>query len=123
MMMRWRMSDLDSKLAELPAVMAKVRQQSEKYSRFSGYPLNPDTEIVDTVIEGLSRNRLRYGFAYCPCVIVSGDREKDKALICPCEAHKRDLARIGTCHCALFVNPNFTANDSETANCPNGIRE
>src|SRR3990172_1268960 len=90
---------------ELRAAILKVRQMVEKYSRASGYPLNPDEEIVATVVEGLARNRLRHGLAYCPCVIVSGDRQEDRATICPCAAHKEDLARSGLCHCALFTSP------------------
>lgn len=90
---------------ELQAAISKVRQMVEKYSRASGYPLNPDEDIVATVVEGLARNRLRHGLPYCPCVIVTGNRQEDRAIICPCSAHKEDLARNGQCHCALYTSP------------------
>src|SRR3972149_5619296 len=96
---------------ELRAAILKVRQMVGKYSRASGYPLNPDEEIVATVVEGLARNRLRYGLAYCPCVIVSGNRVADRTIICPCSKHKEDLARNGICHCALYTRPDAEDGD------------
>lgn len=106
------MPDAEATSAELQAATAKIRQMVEKYSKASGYPLNPDASIVDTIIEGLARNRLRHGLAYCPCVIVTGDRERDRTITCPCNNHKQDIADNGTCHCALYVSPDFDSPDA-----------
>ena len=99
----------NAKSPEIVAMEAKTRQMVEKYSKASGYPINPDESITATVVEGLARNRLRHGLPYCPCVIVSGDRDRDRAIICPCANHKKDIAETGMCHCALYVSADGTA--------------
>ena|SRR3990172_9038077 len=114
------MVDRDPMSEELRAAVEKVRHMVEKYSRGSGFPLNPDEEIVATVVEGLARNRLRYGLAYCPCVIVSGNRAADRAIICPCSNHKADLARTGICHCALYTRPDAENGDGVNGDGLNG---
>ncbi|MGR3220281.1 MAG: ferredoxin-thioredoxin reductase catalytic domain-containing protein [Candidatus Anammoxibacter sp.] len=45
----------------------------------------------------------KYGFDYCPCRIVTGDKEKDDKIICPCVYHEEEIKRDGKCHCDLFV--------------------
>ena len=32
----------------------------------------------------------------------SGDKEKDRAIICPCIYHKDEIAKDGHCHCQLY---------------------
>lgn len=80
-----------------------IKRFAEKYCEKSGYALNPDTEMVDTIITGLAANKVKYGFQYCPCRIVEGDKEKDRQKICPCVWHKDEIAAMGHCHCGLFV--------------------
>ncbi|MFH1715603.1 MAG: ferredoxin-thioredoxin reductase catalytic domain-containing protein [Elusimicrobiota bacterium] len=79
-----------------------IMQFAKKYSERSGYILNPDTEILNMVIKGLAKNKIKFGFQYCPCRIVEGDKEKDKDKICPCKWHKEEIERDGHCHCSLF---------------------
>lgn len=81
----------------------RFRKGSEKYADKAGYALNPDTKIVETIITGLAKNRDKHGRAYCPCMFVSGDPDKDKEIICPCRIHKEDIEKHGKCHCGLFV--------------------
>ena len=75
---------------------------AEKYSGRAGFVLNPDREIRNTVIEGLARNKIKYGVRYCPCRRVEGKPEEDKKKICPCFWHKEEIERDGHCHCVLF---------------------
>lgn len=82
---------------------ARLLKGSEKYAVRAGYKLNDDSEIVQTIIAGLAKNRFRYGRAYCPCFFVSGNPEEDKKLICPCQYHREDIENKGKCHCGLFV--------------------
>ena len=88
---------------EIKASEERFRKGSEKYAQKAGYALNPDTKIVDTIVKGLARNRSKHGRAYCPCMFVSGDPDKDKEIICPCQIHKEDIEKHGKCHCGLFV--------------------
>jgi ferredoxin-thioredoxin reductase catalytic chain len=87
----------------LEEAKAKLRKGSEKYALKAGYNLNPDSEMVETIITGLAKNRLKHGRSYCPCMFVSGDPEKDKNIICPCQVHRDDIEKHGKCHCGLFV--------------------
>lgn len=81
----------------------RIRKGSEKYAHKAGYRLNPDSGIVDTIVTGLAKNRFKHGRAYCPCMFVSGDPDKDKKIICPCQVHREDIEKKGKCHCGLFV--------------------
>jgi len=75
---------------------------SKKYADKAGFRLNPDKEIVDTVIKGLIANEKKHGFRYCPCRLVTGDKEKDRAIICPCIYHKDEIKEQGYCHRMLY---------------------
>jgi len=76
---------------------------SEDYAKKSGFKLNPDEKIVNVIIEGLLRNEKLKGELYCPCRRVTGNKEEDKKIICPCIYHKDEIKKDGHCHCLLFV--------------------
>jgi len=69
-----------------------------------GYFFNSDRERVNDILEGLLTNKERYGYMCCPCRLASGDREKDKDIICPCAYRERDVAEYGSCYCNLYVS-------------------
>jgi ferredoxin-thioredoxin reductase catalytic chain len=69
-----------------------------------GYFFNRDRERVNDILEGLLTNRERYGYMCCPCRLASGDREKDKDIICPCAYREQDVAEYGSCYCNLYVS-------------------
>jgi len=75
-----------------------------RYADRAGFRLNPDKEIVDTVIKGLLENEKKHGFRYCPCRMVTGDKQKDLAIICPCKYHKDEIREQGYCHCMLYFS-------------------
>ena len=81
----------------------KLLEGLKKYAEKNGYMLNPDKKIRETIVEGLLRNKQKYGRLYCPCRRVTGDKDKDKDIICPCKFHKEEIERFGMCHCMLFV--------------------
>jgi len=68
-----------------------------------GLQLNPDKNITGKVIAGLVRNVERHHGLYCPCRIVTGDREADKAIKCPCIHMLEDVENNGQCKCGLFM--------------------
>ena len=70
----------------------------------TGYNLNPDEEFTRGLVEGLLTNRERYGYQACPCRLASGDKQKDRDIICPCDYRDPDLEEWGACYCALYVS-------------------
>jgi ferredoxin-thioredoxin reductase catalytic chain len=80
----------------------EIRKWVEEFARKNGWVLNPDKKILDTVIRGLARNEKKFGERYCPCRLRSGDKDKDRVIICPCVYHKNEIAKDGHCHCQLY---------------------
>jgi ferredoxin-thioredoxin reductase catalytic subunit len=69
-----------------------------------GYFFNKNRDIVFDLLRGLLTNKERYGYMSCPCRLASGDRKKDKDIICPCEYREPDVKEFGSCYCALYVS-------------------
>ncbi len=88
----------------LQTAKQKVRQTLEKYLARSPYRFNPSEDAVAYVIDGLARNKIIYGFAYCPCRCVDEKTVGDAKDICPCAYHKEEIAKFGQCDCALFLS-------------------
>lgn len=95
---------LGNKSVDEMKARSSVKRIVTKYAERSPFSLNPDKAVVKTIITGLVRNKIRYGYAYCPCREVKGISEKDRDNICPCLTHKEDIALQGTCECGLFVS-------------------
>lgn len=85
----------------------ELRKISEKYAESQGFKLNPDENIVKTIIKGLLANEKKYGHRYCPCRAITGDKEKDRKLICPCFWHKMEIKNMNRCLCGLFVSREY----------------
>lgn len=81
----------------------KLIEKYEDYAKKNGFRLNPNKEIVKGLVEALFMNEKKYGEKYCPCRVITGDKEKDKDKICPCIWHKDEIKKMGHCHCGLFV--------------------
>ena len=56
----------------------ETRKFVEMVAKKNGWKLNPDTEFIDSLIEGLTINYNRYGYYNCPCRDGDGIKEKDK---------------------------------------------
>ncbi|MEM2514286.1 MAG: ferredoxin-thioredoxin reductase catalytic domain-containing protein [Candidatus Bathyarchaeia archaeon] len=80
-----------------------VRQRAEADARTYGYYLNPDSEFLQNLLEGLKKNEERYGYPSCPCRLASGNLELDRDIICPCDYRDPDVAEFGACYCGLYV--------------------
>jgi len=80
----------------------KARAKATIYAKEKGYVLNVDEKQLSAVLRGLARNQEKYGAAYCPCRLRSGDPEKDRIIICPCIYHEKEIEEQGACHCRLF---------------------
>jgi ferredoxin-thioredoxin reductase catalytic chain len=88
---------------ELQAEKDKIRAFIAKYCATHQVKVNPDEKVVEMVIEGLARNKVKHGLRYCPCRILSGKPEEDRQKVCPCVWHKLEIEKDGHCHCNLFV--------------------
>lgn len=75
-----------------------------KYAESQGIQLNKDKEYVLEILEGLLANEKRYGYRSCPCRLATGNREKDKDIICPCLYRDPDIKDYGSCYCGLYVS-------------------
>jgi len=80
-------------------------KQYEEYAEQNGFKLNPNPQIVEGIVSGLLAREEKLGVRYCPCRRVTGDKEEDKKIICPCVYHKDEIEKDGHCHCNLFVKP------------------
>ncbi len=69
-----------------------------------GYYFNLDKERVLELLNALITNKDRYGYMACPCRLASGDREKDRDIICPCVYREPDVQEYGSCYCNLYVS-------------------
>ena len=82
----------------------ELRKAWEKFTENNDFVLNPDKEVVDMVIKGVSDNEKKYGFKLCPCKLRDGTREKDLELICPCNFKIQETWKEKEeCWCSLFV--------------------
>ncbi len=95
-------------------LMEKLRRQAEP----RGYFLNPDTEFVLDLMDGLLTNEKRYGYPACPCMEAEGERQMDLDIICPCEYRDPDLVEHGCCYCALYVSRDVAEGRAEAAPIP-----
>ncbi|MDD5194035.1 MAG: ferredoxin-thioredoxin reductase catalytic domain-containing protein [Candidatus Nanoarchaeia archaeon] len=81
----------------------ELREKSQKYADSKGINLNPNDKFADGILHGLLKNKKLKGEFYCPCRVQTGDKEKDKSIICPCEFNLEEIKAQGYCHCGLFV--------------------
>ncbi|MDF1591680.1 MAG: ferredoxin-thioredoxin reductase catalytic domain-containing protein [Desulfobacterales bacterium] len=82
----------------------QLYEMLKKVQEPKGFFFNNDMEKVFELLQGLLVNKERYGFMVCPCRLASGDREKDRDIICPCEYRTPDVKEYGTCYCSLYVS-------------------
>ena len=76
----------------------------KKIQESKGYFFNKDKNRVFDLLDGLLLNKERYGYMGCPCRLLSGNRENDKDIICPCVYRKPDVEEYGSCYCNLYVS-------------------
>jgi len=79
-----------------------LKKQLQTYADSKGFKLNENEKALEGIINGLLRNKKFKGDIYCPCRIVTGDKEKDKEIACPCVFHRGEIELQGKCKCTLF---------------------
>jgi ferredoxin-thioredoxin reductase catalytic chain len=70
--------------------------------------LNRDKNTLNELVDGLVKNKKKYGYQSCPCRLASGKRDLDRDLICPCDyALNNDVEEYGTCYCNLYMRLDY----------------
>lgn len=98
--------------------VAQLYEMLKKAQEPKGYFFPPDRQWVDGLLEGLLKNKERYGYMVCPCRLASGDRQKDKDIICPCAYRAEDVAQYGSCYCNLYVSKQWLEGTIEKEYVP-----
>nr|WP_287154461.1 ferredoxin-thioredoxin reductase catalytic domain-containing protein [Candidatus Solincola tengchongensis] len=83
---------------EYPPEVLELHRKLHEEAEAAGYHLNPDRDFTLMLVDGLYRNRERYGYMLCPCRFGEGEREKDLDIICPCDYRDADLDEYGQCY-------------------------
>jgi len=85
----------------------KLYEMLKKVQEPKGYYFNRDKERVFELLEALLVNKNRYGYMSCPCRLASGQRERDKDIVCPCVYRAPDVKQHGSCYCNLYVSKDW----------------
>ena len=85
----------------------KLYETLKKVQEPKGYYFNKDKNRVFELLEALLVIKERYGYMSCPCRLSSGDRERDKDIICPCVYRAPDVEEYGSCYCNLYVSKDW----------------
>lgn len=84
----------------------EFRRAIQLFTEKNEFEVNPDTEKVEMLLDGVVANEQNHGLKYCPCRLSSGDFAEDLKLVCPCnflihETYKDK--KDGECWCGLFI--------------------
>lgn len=70
-----------------------------------GYKFTPDAEMVEFLLEQEVQIEKNHGSPFCPCQFISGNREEDMKIVCPCiPYHRKHFDAMKQCWCGLFVH-------------------
>jgi len=98
------------KLQEIKDMLGVRTDVDDLYDRLcsiqepKGYFFNSDREKTFQLLRALLTNRDRYGYMSCPCRLATGERDKDRDIICPCVYREPDVREFGSCYCNLYVS-------------------
>ena len=90
----------------------------KKFAPKQGLILNPDWEVVKPLLLPLEEEIRLCAARSCPCRPATGDMEKDKDIVCPCEYAKPDVEEFGACYCWLYVSQDWIDGKVEHIQIP-----
>ena len=96
----------------------ETRKRAERDAARNRMYLCPVPDLLSNLLKGLGENEERYGYPSCPCRIASGNIEKDRDIICPCDYRDPDVEEYGQCYCALYVNEAMYQGKQSTESIP-----
>lgn len=89
-----------------------------KTADYKGWKLTPDEQFLRSLVEGLHKNRDRYGYYLCPCRESEGSRQADRDIVCPCDYAQPDIDEFGHCYCALYLSEDFVKSNKTPSSIP-----
>ena len=108
------MKTVDMNSAEFQEEFVKTEKFAHKVCEQFNWTFNPDEEIVERVLKGLTNNKVLYGKRFCPCFVVEEKEGKFVSVdnrICPCKpAIEKEIPEDGVCHCGIFCSKEFAEN-------------
>jgi len=84
----------------------KFLEAVERFAEKNEFQVNPDTEKVKMLLDGIFNNEQNHGFKFCPCRLITKDFAEDLKLVCPCNFLIHETYKDkedGECWCGLFV--------------------
>ena len=98
----------------------ELYEKLKPFQESKGRYFNKDKDSVLWLLDALNQKMTRYGYMSCPCRLTSGDREKDKAISCPCLYCDDDIRDFGACYCGLYVSKEYNErpDDAEPVYVP-----
>jgi len=91
--------------AEITLNKGQFRAAIEQLAEKREFQVNPDSEKVAQLLEGVFSNEKNHELKYCPCRLIEKDFDKDLQLICPCNFLIHETYKDkedGECWCGLF---------------------
>ncbi len=108
------MKTVDINSPEFQQEFLKTEKFAHKVVKQFNWKFNPDEEVVERILKGLTNNKLLYGKRFCPCFPVEekdGKYVSSDNRICPCpQAIDDEIPNKGVCHCGIFCNEEFVSN-------------
>ena len=109
------MKTVDMNSAEFQQEFIKTEKFAHKVCEQFEWTFNPDEDIVERVLKGLTNNKLLYGKRFCPCFVVEEKDGKYVSVdnrICPCKpAIEKEIPKEGVCHCGIFCSEEYAKNE------------
>lgn len=86
-----------------PEILEKMRNFAKNFAEKSGTVPNPNEEVKEAVVQGLSAHVQELGKPLCPCNFYPNKEEevKRRRWICACD----EMQIFKYCHCLLFTTP------------------
>jgi ferredoxin-thioredoxin reductase catalytic chain len=74
-----------------------------------GYDWSADYELVEFLLDQEVTLEEKHGSPFCPCQGLTGDRDEDMLIVCPCiPFHREHFDKMKRCWCGLFVMKGVT---------------
>lgn len=91
----------------------RLREMFQRVINPLGYKFSPDKEIVDFLLEQEVMLEQKHGHPFCPCQGLTGEREHDMKIVCPCiPFHRAHFDAMKRCWCGLYVHKDVDDPDS-----------
>ena len=108
------MKTVDINSAEFQQEFVKTEKFAHKAVEQFNWKFNPDEDVVERILKGLTNNKLMYGKRFCPCFVVEekdGKYVSSDNRICPCpQAINDEIPNEGVCHCGIFCSEEYAKN-------------